>query len=305
MSEAPQPPGARQLVDLELKILAVQRSKVGKWWNYHQVVSPFSRLWLAMDGQASVTHHERRRQLLPGTLHLVPAYTAHDCHSPTWFDHYHLHFTSRLATGIDLFSLLDCEFELPATPQALECFQRLEALYPDRKLPCYDPSEKVYQQFSARQEQASYEMAATDWLEAQGWLRLLLAPFLRSARAHEGMHAQASRRFLAVQEYIQAHMAEPIALRDLAQVAGLNATYFSDRFHQLVGVRPLEYLARRRIERAQYLLLTTPIPVKVVASQVGLPDPAHFSRVFAQHCHLSPTAYRAAHLRPAIDDANL
>ena len=75
-------------------------------------------------------------------------------------------------------------------------------------------------------------------------------------------------------------MRQKIALADLAKVVELNPTYFSDQFKRVVGVRPLDYLMRRRIERAQYLLLTSPASVKEIADAVGVPDPAYFSRVF-------------------------
>jgi AraC-like DNA-binding protein len=98
-----------------------------------------------------------------------------------------------------------------------------------------------------------------------------------------------------VQEFIQMHMHEPILLADLARVAGLHPTYFSDRFLELVGVRPLEYLMRWRIERAQYLLLTGSSSVKQVAAEVGIPDAAHFTRVCRRICGSSPTDYRTGH----------
>jgi transcriptional regulator GlxA family with amidase domain len=53
----------------------------------------------------------------------------------------------------------------------------------------------------------------------------------------------------------------------------------------------MAYVMRSRIERAQYLLLTSRAPVKEVASAVGLPDPAHFSRIFTKLCKTSPTAH--------------
>ena len=121
---------------------------------------------------------------------------------------------------------------------------------------------------------------------------MLLNPFLKSAREHEGVHARATRLFSSVQEFIHTHMSEPILLRDLARVAGLHPTYFSDRFQTLVGVRPLEYLMRRRIERAQYLLLTSHVSVKEVADAVGISDAAYFSRVFARLCQVAPSQYR-------------
>jgi transcriptional regulator GlxA family with amidase domain len=64
---------------------------------------------------------------------------------------------------------------------------------------------------------------------------------------------------------------------------------------ELVGVRPLEYLLRRRLERAQDLLLTSRAPVKQVAAEVGLPDAAYFTRVFTRRYGAAPSAYRRDH----------
>jgi AraC-like DNA-binding protein len=283
------------LASAELKVLTVQRTEAEQWWNYRQVLSPFARLWYILRGQATVTHDGRTFELTPGCLHLVPAFTTHDCVCPKRFDHYHLHFLSRLPTGIELFSMLDCELQVAAPSEALGLFQRLESLYPNRKLPCFDPFREEYRRFPASAEQADHEVAAAEWFEAQGILKLLLVPFLKTARLHEGMHGRAAHRFQAVQEFIHQQMHKHIELADLARVAGLNPAYFSDRFQQLVGVRPLEYLQRRRLERAQYLLVTSHASVKEVAGQVGISDAAYFTRIFTRHCRTSPSAYRAAH----------
>jgi len=55
----------------------------------------------------------------------------------------------------------------------------------------------------------------------------------------------------------------------------------------------LDYLARRRIERAQYLLLSSHSSVKEIAGAVGIPDPAYFSRLFSRLCGKPPTEYRS------------
>lgn len=283
------------LGSLELRILNVQRSRVEKWWNYQQVVSPYSRLWLVLGGRARARHHGREFQLTPGHVYLVPAFTEHDCSCANYLDHFHLHFVSRLPTGIDLFSLIECDYQMPAPAATLGFLERLEKIFPDRKLPCFNPFESQYQEFSAKAEQSADKIPPTDWLEAQGALKLLLTPFLRTARSREDVHARAASRFGEVQEYIHDHMQESIRLADLAKVARLHPTYFSDRFHELVGMRPLDYLMRRRLERAQYLLLTSAATVKEVAFAVGLRDPAYFSRVFTRACKMSPREYRASH----------
>lgn len=284
------------LTSLELNVVTVQRTVAGRWWNFERVVSPFSRLWLILDGRATVKHHGRSFELRRGALHLVPAFTPHDCRCLRRFDHFHLHFLSRVPTGIDLFSLLDCDWQISLPPSFPKLLRRLETIYPDRRLPCFDPARDEYPRLPTSLVQMENDTPPAAWLEAQGILRLLLSPFLASARLHEeGAHAQVTRRFLEVQQFIHQHMADPVTLTDLARVAGLHPTYFSDRFLRLVGMRPLEYLMRRRMERAQYLLLASRAPVKKIACAVGLRDPAYFTRAFAKYCSQSPSAYRAVH----------
>jgi AraC-like DNA-binding protein len=283
------------LNSLDMTVLTIERSRVGRWWNYRNVISPFSRLWLVMGGRAVVRHHGRKFELRPGQLHLVPAFTVHDCSCSRFLDHYHLHFSAGLPTGIELFSLLDCEYQIKRPADALALLRRLESIYPDRKIPCSDPSRQEYQKVHGFTEHNKHQSDALDSFEAKGALTLLISEFLKSSHSHEGVHARVTRQFLTVQEFIHTSMHRKISLGDLAGVAGLNPTYFSDRFARVIGIRPLEYVMRRRIERAQYLLLTSRAPVKEVADAVGVPDPAYFSRVFARLCKTSPSGYRLAH----------
>ncbi len=282
---------------LDLRVLAVQRTVAGRWWNFRKVISPFARLWLILDGRGMVRHHGREFQLRPGRLHLVPPFTEHDCSCAQRLDHYHLHFVVRLPTGVDLLSLLDHDFELPAGAETLSKLQRLETIYPDRKLPCFDPTREEYRRQPVLAERADLETFGVDRLEATGLLTLLIVPFLRQARRHTGTHARVTSQFAELQAFIHAHMQDNLLLGDLARVIKLHPTYFSDRFHELVGMRPLEYLLQRRMERAQYVLLTTRTSIKEVAAAVGYPDAAHFTRAFVRYCGRSPSQYRLGHGR--------
>jgi AraC-like DNA-binding protein len=281
---------------LELKVLTIQRTTAGKWWNYKNVISPFSRLWLVLGGEGCVRHNKASYLLKPGSLHLVPAFAAHDCSCPERLDHYHLHFVSRLSTGVDLLSLLDCPVQIDGAQKMRSLFQRLETLFPGCKLPCFDPSNEEYRRYSISAEHnAEANLSAGDWLEKNGIVSLLLSPFVRTATIREGIHARVMRQFLAVQRHIHQNVEKPIVLADLARLVDLHPTYFSDRFLELVGERPLKYLMRYRLERAQYLLLTSRAPVKQVANEVGIPDQVYFTRVFRRFCGASPTEYRTTH----------
>ena len=280
---------------LELNVLSVQRTTAGSWWNYRHVISPFSRLWLVLGGEATVVHGGRQFKLSRGQIHLVPAFAAHDCFCRHQFDHYHLHFAARLPTGIDLFSALDFECQLDAPTDALGHFRRLEKIYPERKLPCFDPNQDEYKSYPLKKEPLLAAGSTLDDFEAKGHLILLVARYLKAARQHEAIHSRVNNQFLAVQKYIHSNMDSDIKLTHMAKVARLHPTYFSDNFKRIVGIRPLEYLMRRRIERAQYLLLTSSHSVKEIAASVGIPDSNYFSRVFSSISRISPSVYRATH----------
>ena len=57
-----------------------------------------------------------------------------------------------------------------------------------------------------------------------------------------------------VTSYIEEHLAEPISLATLAQLARLSTYYFCRAFKQSFGVPPHRYHTNRRIEHAKALL---------------------------------------------------
>jgi len=108
----------------------------------------------------------------------------------------------------------------------------------------------------------------------EGVLRAILAEFmLRAAsRAH------------ALVERVRAHAAdrlrERLGLDELARCAGLSKYHFVRRYKALTGLTPVEDLRRMRLEAARGLLVTTDLPLKAIAPQVGLGDEYHLSRLF-------------------------
>ena len=216
---------------LDLRVLSIERTDVGKWWNYKNVISPFSRLWLVLGGEGHVRHNNSSFTLKPGSLHLVPAFTPHDCSCSQRMDHYHLHFVSRVSTGVDLLSLLDCPFQIDDSQKKRGLFKRLEALCPGRKLPCFDPKNEDYRRYSiAAEHSVDFNLPVGDWLERNGIMSILLSPFVRAATVREGVHARVARQFLVVQRHIHEKLRDPISLAHLARLVELHPTYFSDRF---------------------------------------------------------------------------
>jgi AraC family transcriptional regulator len=108
-------------------------------------------------------------------------------------------------------------------------------------------------------------------------------------QASGGLAAWQRRKALM---YIDAHLAEPISLRALAQLVGLSACYFCRAFGQSLGMPPQRYQLNRRIERAKALLTKHAASVTDVGLAVGYNDASAFCTAFRRITGVTPTAYR-------------
>lgn len=99
-------------------------------------------------------------------------------------------------------------------------------------------------------------------------------------------------RLKRVREFVDSHLADPIALADMASVAGLTRMHFAAQFRIATGMRPKEYLMRRRIERAQALLADRASSIVDAAMSVGFQNQAHFSTVFRRFVGQTPGRWR-------------
>jgi AraC family transcriptional regulator len=95
-------------------------------------------------------------------------------------------------------------------------------------------------------------------------------------------------------EYIETSLAESVSLADIASAAGLTRMHFAAQFRAATGLRPHEYLLRRRIERAQEKLAGTDISLAEIALSVGFQTQSHFTSVFTRMVGQPPRAWRRA-----------
>ena len=83
-------------------------------------------------------------------------------------------------------------------------------------------------------------------------------------------------------------------LNTLAQEAGMSRTGFAVRFKELVGVTPLNYLARWRMSLAKERILNSPDPIAAIAEQVGYDSESAFSTAFRRLVGCAPRRYAAS-----------
>jgi AraC-like DNA-binding protein len=85
-------------------------------------------------------------------------------------------------------------------------------------------------------------------------------------------------------------------LEDLAKEAGVSRSVLAERFTQFVGVPPIQYLAKWRMQIAAELLTGSTINVAGIATRIGYESEAAFSRAFKKMIGVAPSAWRRATL---------
>jgi AraC family transcriptional regulator len=119
----------------------------------------------------------------------------------------------------------------------------------------------------------------------------------RSGEAGQGrrqIRALQKWRLKRVTDYVDNHLPEKIRLIDLAAVAGLSRMHFASQFRVATGLRPHEFLLRRRIRRSEELLRGSSMAIVEIALNVGFQTQAHFSTVFKRFVGFTPRQWRTA-----------
>lgn len=288
--------GLKNLTDhLDITVLNTELLTVHREWNYRNVNNPYSRIYYVTEGAGTIRHNDQTYPIRPGNLYLIPCYTTVDMTCEDHFTHYYVHFTSRLQTGLDILSMFECGCQVLTASRCghTTLFDRLLELNPGRELIEYDAKKPIYQQVLNRAVDLDREKTLSDILETNAIIRQLLSVFFQDYSSSQFEKTLCGlKRFETVLEYIQQHLDKPIAVGQLAKIANLNPTYFSNLFSKLMGGPPLHYINKRRIEKAQELLMGTHETLYTIARQVGFTDEYYFSRIFKKNVGISPDYYR-------------
>ena len=93
-------------------------------------------------------------------------------------------------------------------------------------------------------------------------------------------------------DYIQRNFKNNIRINDLAGYIGIDRSYLTNIFKNVMNVSPQEYLLKYRMEKAEMLLKNSDNKINTVAALVGYSDPLSFSKMFKKCKGVSPTEYR-------------
>jgi len=213
-----------------------------------------------------VEHH-----LPPGRLLIVPPGVLHHAFSRTKrITLVSMHVTATLPGGRDAFDVL--------VPPRVRQVERRTAL--DRYL------RGTLDDFVGAAPRNPHVMA--------GWSQLVVHELIADGAAKGLLTCRDLDPLVAeLLDELTRRIDRPTTLDDLAAFAGYSGQHLNRVFNRSLGITPLRYLMRMRMDRAGRLLVEGKLTVKAVAAAVGFDDPYYFSRVFKQQVGLSPSDYLA------------
>ncbi len=92
--------------------------------------------------------------------------------------------------------------------------------------------------------------------------------------------------------YIDAHLSEEIAVKDLAGICFVSADHLTRLFKKKYGLTVTEIIQQKRLHLARKLLLKENITISAVSCAVGFSNYSYFTEQFKKHFGLTPREYQ-------------
>lgn len=258
-------------------------------WNWQQVSSPFTRIYCVTEGEARLHLPDKTQLLKPGHLYIIPAYTLHSYECRGKFSHYYLHVYEGFKKETDIFELYRFPTEVKAQEGDEQLFAEMCRLHPEAQLPTSDP--KTYDNTSKFTDYVrrynEMPMHRKMWL--RGCILILISRFLKDAELRTWTNDERVTKAL---KYIHKNIYDDIDIDDLADAACVTKPYLTRLFKRSIGTSPLQYINRKKIEKAELMLLTETISIKELAYTLGFSDHSYFIRLFKKLTGKTPQEYR-------------
>ncbi|MGN1085389.1 MAG: AraC family transcriptional regulator [Lachnospiraceae bacterium] len=112
---------------------------------------------------------------------------------------------------------------------------------------------------------------------------------------HEMVQPQSRgmQRLLPLLDYIDEHITEQLTLAQMAAVLKITPQHLCRTFKDALGMRPFEYIIKRRIQISKRYLADQTIKVSTVGQMVGMRDVSYYCYNFKRLEGVTPNEFRA------------
>lgn len=130
---------------------------------------------------------------------------------------------------------------------------------------------------------------------ASGLVYSFIMEFVYQTMLHEIKESDGApyeKQILVLEEYISNHFMHPITLDDLCKVVPVTHQHMCRIFKETLGMRPVEYINRVRVDMAKSLLIYSKLSMKEIGEKCGFRNTNYFCKVFKSFERVTPLEYR-------------
>ena len=276
------------LDELSIHLLNTGKAAVGQEWNFSNITSPFTRIYLIIDGEGYIMPNNKMYKLKPGYLYIIPSYVQCNYNCVEYLSQFYIHLINEFPTGLNIYDFFSIQTEVEAISIDTHLFQRLTEINTGLALEQSDPSS--YEQKSWDPHGLSFQESSA-YLESIGILKQIISRFLSSS-IPDNKNLQSFSTFRKVFQYINANLHQEIRIEKLAEIACYSYDHFTRIFRRSTGMLPMHYINNKRIEKAQILLLTTAKSQVEISELSGFNNLPYYYRVFKKKTGTTPVNYR-------------
>ncbi len=126
---------------------------------------------------------------------------------------------------------------------------------------------------------------------AAGFLYDFLIEFYRLTSAVSG-NSVVNPAVIKAVDYINANYTDEITLEELCETAGVSKQHLCRLFRSALNSRPMEYIAKRRIQAAKELLSDTDKTIDEISEETGFCTGSYFCKLFRRYEGMTPSQFR-------------
>lgn len=247
-----------------------------KNWRSDGSIPPYSSIGLILEGEGTMCINDMEIHPSKGQLYLLPAktnqrfFTAPDKPYRKYYCHFEL--TCR---NTDLFELIRLPFCVDAKD-----FDTAAALFQKMIRACSGNDITA----SILAKQSVFDLLVY-YMECcpQGSISLIenrIDTPLNSAIA-----------------FAEHHLDQSVTVQKMAEIAGYHPSHFTKLFQKRLGITPVQFIIRKKTDRAIEQLTDTDLPVSSIAESLGFANQFYFSSFFKKQTGMTPSQYRNIYLR--------
>ena len=259
---------------IDVRIILAALEKLGPKWNtakFHPAtrIVQNTRIYLALDGEGTVSSGEKTYILSRGKMLLIPPFAEVKVKCTSGLKKYWIHLDVCLPNlDVDIFFLNG------------GCLEKDVSAEMDQYTWLFDSIVRNYTPMMRK-------ISPLENYEAEAAARLLLLPFLKEIQTGD-KYDKHSSGIADVIIHIEKNIGRHIPLKELGDVARLHPNYLSNIFSEKMGMTLFNYINCRRMFHALNYLRHSDKSFGEIADAVGVVDIQSFSKLFKKVYACSP-----------------